>query len=224
MNVSRRTGGVRSIEERSSKPVERAAADQAVRERNEMAQKAFPHRIMIRLDGSRYGRLKEESMSHGYQVAVVQRWLLLPRSVDDLYPGSLDGDADTLMRRPMPSGSATGRREGRPCRNVYLTEAEYELVTRAAMRRGVLRSVYVGRCIEEQIDMADNMGWPLPEGITNESVDAEARRMLLELEERGQRDNGQQQPYGPAAGRSTDRAVRQSDDRSADQSHDRSHD
>ena len=189
-----------------------------------MAQKAFPHRIMIRLDGSLYGRLKEESMSHGYQVAVVQRWLLLPRSVDDLYPGSLDGDADTLMRRPMPSGSATGRREGRPCRNVYLTEAEYELVTRAAMRRGVLRSVYVGRCIEEQIDMADNMGWPLPEGITNESVDAEARRMLLELEERGQRDNGQQQPYGPAAGRSTDRAVRQSDDRSADQSHDRSHD
>lgn len=163
-------------------------------------------------------------MSHGYQVAVVQRWLLLPRSVDDLYPGSLDGDADTLMRRPMPSGSATGRREGRPCRNVYLTEAEYELVTRAAMRRGVLRSVYVGRCIEEQIDMADNMGWPLPEGITNESVDAEARRMLLELEEHGQRDNGQQQPYGPAAGRSTDRAVRQSDDRSADQSHDRSHD
>lgn len=138
---------------------------------------------MARIDNEQYARLKEESLAHGYQVAVVQRWLLLPQSVDGLHPGRLD-NADMLMRLPLPSGSTSGQKDARPYRNIYLTDAEYELITRAAMNKGIIRSTYVTRILEEQIRAADCLGWPLPKDITNESVDDEARRMLHKLMER----------------------------------------
>ncbi|MCT6790189.1 hypothetical protein LMG10733_1353 [Bifidobacterium adolescentis] len=148
-----------------------------------MGYKAFPYRIMAWICDHQYQRLRDESRAHGYQVAVVLRWLLLPQASSCLYPGSLDG-ADGMMRRPFPSGTVGG--ELRPAgtrHGIRLSDAEYEVITRAAMMRGVTRATYVSEILAEQFDLAERLGWPLPEDITNVSVDADARQMLHELEE-----------------------------------------
>lgn len=148
-----------------------------------MGYKAFPYRIMAWIDDRQYQRLSEESLAHGYQVAVVLRWLLLPQASSCLHPGNLDG-ADGMMRRPFPSGVVGG--EPRPAgtrHGIRLSDAEYETITRAAMMRGVTRAAYVSEVLAEQFDLAERLGWPLPENITNASVDADARCLLHELEE-----------------------------------------
>lgn len=71
--------------------------------------KAFPHRVSAMIGNEQYEHLKKESEAHGYQIALIERWMLIPQNVDDLYAGSLD-DADRMMRRPLPSGTR-GRRE-----------------------------------------------------------------------------------------------------------------
>lgn len=147
--------------------------------------RAFPHRIVARIDGAQYAALKEQAAAHGYQVALAERWILIPRG-EDLYPGSLD-DAAEMMARPLPSGAAARRKDALVRHNIYLTDAEYELVTRAAMKRGLVRGSYVTQTMRDEIAAAEDMGWPFPEGITNESVDESAKRMLRQMEEAADR-------------------------------------
>ena len=71
--------------------------------------KAFPHRVSAMIGNEQYEHLKKESEAHGYQIALIERWMLIPQNVDDLYAGSLD-DADRMMRRPLPSGTTSPSR------------------------------------------------------------------------------------------------------------------
>ena len=101
--------------------------------------KAFPHRVSAMIGNEQYEHLKKESEAHGYQIALIERWMLIPQNVDDLYAGSLD-DADRMMRRPLPSGTrGGGKRRCREC-DFWLTDAGYEAVTRCAVTRGLIRS------------------------------------------------------------------------------------
>ena len=59
----------------------------------------------------------------------------------------------------------------------------YEAVTRCAVKRGLIRSAYVAEVIHEQVRIANESGWPLPDGITNESVEREILGLLRSLEE-----------------------------------------
>ena len=74
--------------------------------------KAFPHRVSAMIGNEQYEHLKKESEAHGYQIALIERWMLIPQNVDDLYAGSLD-DADRMMRRPRIRGGDPVRRETR---------------------------------------------------------------------------------------------------------------
>ena len=74
--------------------------------------KAFPHRIVAMINDAGYEKLKEESLARGYQIALIERWMLIPQSVEDLYTGNLD-DADVMMRRPLPGTRRTGGRNAR---------------------------------------------------------------------------------------------------------------
>ena len=134
--------------------------------------KAFPHRIVAMINDAGYEKLKEESLARGYQIALIERWMLIPQSVEDLYTGNLD-DADVMMRRPLPSGNTKDRGPKRTRRNIWLTDAGWEAVTRCAAKRGLVRSAYVAEVIHEQVRIANESGWPLPDGITNESVEKE---------------------------------------------------
>ena len=140
--------------------------------------KAFPHRIVAMINDAGYEKLKEESLARGYQIALIERWMLIPQSVEDLYTGNLD-DADVMMRRPLPSGNTKDRGPKRTRRNIWLTDA----VTRCAAKRGLVRSAYVAEVIHEQVRIANESGWPLPDGITNESVEKEIRDVLRKMEE-----------------------------------------
>ena len=85
--------------------------------------KAFPHRVSAMIGNEQYEHLKKESEAHGYQIALIERWMLIPQNVDDLYAGSLD-DADRMMRRPLPSGTrGGGKRRCREC-DFWLTDAD----------------------------------------------------------------------------------------------------
>ena len=106
--------------------------------------KAFPHRIVAMINDAGYEKLKEESLARGYQIALIERWMLIPQSVEDLYTGNLD-DADVMMRRPLPSGNTKDRGPKRTRRNIWLTDAGWEAVTRCAAKRGLVRSAYVAR-------------------------------------------------------------------------------
>ena len=108
---------------------------------------------------------------------MIERWMLIPQSVEDLYTGNLD-DADVMMRRPLPSGNTKDRGPKRTRRNIWLTDAGWEAVTRCAAKRGLVRSAYVAEVIHEQVRIANESGWPLPDGITNESVEKEIRDVL----------------------------------------------
>lgn len=144
--------------------------------------KAFPHRVSAMIGNEQYEHLKKESEAHGYQIALIERWMLIPQNVDDLYAGSLD-DADRMMRRPLPSGTrGGGKRRCQEC-DFWLTDAGYEAVTRCAVKRGLIRSAYVAEVIHEQVRIANESGWPLPDGITNESVEREILGLLRSLEE-----------------------------------------
>ena len=144
--------------------------------------KAFPHRIVAMINDAGYEKLKEESLARGYQIALIERWMLIPQSVEDLYTGNLD-DADVMMRRPLPSGNTKDREPKRTRRNIWLTDAGWEAVTRCAAKRGLVRSAYVAEVIHEQVRIANESGWPLPDGITNESVEKEIRDVLRKMEE-----------------------------------------
>ena len=144
--------------------------------------KAFPHRIVAMINDAGYEKLKEESLARGYQIALIERWMLIPQSVEDLYTGNLD-DADVMMRRPLPSGNTKDRGPKRTRRNIWLTDAGWEAVTRCAAKRGLVRSAYVAEVIHEQVRIANESGWPLPDGITNESVEEEIRDVLRKMEE-----------------------------------------
>lgn len=144
--------------------------------------KAFPHRIVAMINDAGYEKLKEESLARGYQIALIERWMLIPQSVEDLYTGNLD-DADVMMRRPLPSGNTKDRGPKRTRRNIWLTGAGWEAVTRCAAKRGLVRSAYVAEVIHEQVRIANESGWPLPDGITNESVEKEIRDVLRKMEE-----------------------------------------
>lgn len=120
--------------------------------------KAFPHRVSAMIGNEQYEHLKKESEAHGYQIALIERWMLIPQNVDDLYAGSLD-DADRMMRRPLPSGTrGGGKRRCREC-DFWLTDAGYEAVTRCAVKRGLIRSAYVAEVIHEQVRIANESGW-----------------------------------------------------------------
>ena len=54
---------------------------------------------------------------------------------------------------------------------------------RCAVKRGLIRSAYVAEVIHEQVRIANESGWPLPDGITNESVEREILGLLRSLEE-----------------------------------------
>ena len=144
--------------------------------------KAFPHRIVAMINDAGYEKLKEESLARGYQIALIERWMLIPQSVEDLYTGNLD-DADVMMRRPLPSGNTKDRGPKRTRRNIWLTDTGWEAVTRCAAKRGLVRSAYVAEVIHEQVRIANDSGWPLPDGITNESVEQEIRDVLRKMEE-----------------------------------------
>ena len=144
--------------------------------------KAFPHRIVAMINDAGYEKLKEESLARGYQIALIERWMLIPQSVEDLYTGNLD-DADVMMRRPLPPGNTKDRGPKRTRRNIWLTDAGWEAVTRCAAKRGLVRSAYVAEVIHEQVRIANESGWPLPDGITNESVEKEIRDVLRKMEE-----------------------------------------
>mgnify|MGYP007120152554 FL=1 len=144
--------------------------------------KAFPHRIVAMINDAGYEKLKEESLARGYQIALIERWMLIPQSVEDLYTGNLD-DADVMMRRPLPFGNTKDRGPKRTRRNIWLTDAGWEAVTRCAAKRGLVRSAYVAEVIHEQVRIANESGWPLPDGITNESVEKEIRDVLRKMEE-----------------------------------------
>ena len=144
--------------------------------------KAFPHRIVAMINDAGYEKLKEESLARGYQIALIERWMLIPQSVEDLCTGNLD-DADVMMRRPLPSGNTKDRGPKRTRRNIWLTDAGWEAVTRCAAKRGLVRSAYVAEVIHEQVRIANESGWPLPDGITNESVEKEIRDVLRKMEE-----------------------------------------
>lgn len=144
--------------------------------------KAFPHRIVAMINDAGYEKLKEESLARGYQIALIERWMLIPQSVEDLYTGNLD-DADVMMRRPLPSGNTKDRGPKRTRRNIWLTDAGWEAVTQCAAKRGLVRSAYVAEVIHEQVRIANESGWPLPDGITNESVEKEIRDVLRKMEE-----------------------------------------
>lgn len=74
---------------------------------------SVPHRVSAMIGNEQYEHLKKESEAHGYQIALIERWMLIPQNVDDLYAGSLD-DADRMMRRPLPSGTRGGGKETVP--------------------------------------------------------------------------------------------------------------
>ena len=134
--------------------------------------KAFPHRVSAMIGNEQYEHLKKESEAHGYQIALIERWMLIPQNVDD-----------RMMRRPLPSGTrGGGKRRCREC-DFWLTDAGYEAVTRCAVKRGLIRSAYVAEVIHEQVRIANESGWPLPDGITNESVEREILGLLRSLEE-----------------------------------------
>ncbi len=43
-----------------------------------MGFKAFPHRLIVRIGDEAYRKLRQESRKAGYQVALVERWFLIP--------------------------------------------------------------------------------------------------------------------------------------------------
>ena len=142
----------------------------------------FPHRISATINNEKYETLRRQSESHGYDISLVARWMLIPSRVEKLQRGNLESLEGT-MRRPLYQGVKGGERKRGKQRNFWLTDAEFELVTRAAAKRGLIRSAYVAATIHEQIGLADSQGWPLPDGITNASVDAEAKNLLRKMEE-----------------------------------------
>ena len=44
-----------------------------------MGFKAFPHRLIVRIGDEAYRKLRQESRKAGYQVALVERWFLIPQ-------------------------------------------------------------------------------------------------------------------------------------------------
>lgn len=144
--------------------------------------KAFPHRIVAMINDAGYEQLKEESLARGYQVALIERWMLIPPGVESMYAGSLD-DVEEMMRRPLPSGNTKDRGPKRTCRNIWLTDAGWEAVTRCAAKCGLVRSAYVAETIHAQIRLATDANWAFPDGITNESVEKEIRDVLRKMEE-----------------------------------------
>lgn len=151
-----------------------------------MGNSSFPNRIIARFDPEDYATLREQADAHGYQMALVIRWMLLPQSYKDLQPGKL-ADLEARMSLPFPSGRTPRSKDTHVKRNIYLTDAEYEVVTRIAARYGLLRGSYVTLVLADQIGIGKKRGWPLPEDMTNASVEMDARRALREMREAANR-------------------------------------
>ena len=49
------------------------------------------------------------------------------------------------------------------------------------MKRGLTQGAYAAQILREQIAIAENLDWPIPDNLTNKTVDDEARRMLRKL-------------------------------------------
>ena len=47
--------------------------------------KAFPHRIVAMINDAGYEKLKEESLARGYQIALIERWMLIPQSIRETW-------------------------------------------------------------------------------------------------------------------------------------------
>ena len=147
-----------------------------------MGFKAFPHRLIVRIGDEAYRKLRQESRKAGYQVALVERWFLIPQDVGDLYSGiAAKEELHDMMHPELPDGTLAGRRRGETYHDIFLTDAEYEVVILAAVKRGLTQGAYAARILREQIAIAENLDWPIPENLTNKTVDDEARRMLRKL-------------------------------------------
>ena len=79
-----------------------------------MGFKAFPHRLIVRIGDEAYRKLRQESRKAGYQVALVERWFLIPQDVGDLYSGiAAKEELHDMMHPELPGGTLAGRRSGR---------------------------------------------------------------------------------------------------------------
>ena len=115
-------------------------------------------------------------------MALVERWFLIPQDVGDLYSGiAAKEELHDMMHPELPDGTLAGRRSGETYHDIFLTDAEYEVVILAAVKRGLTQGAYAARILREQIAIAENLDWPIPENLTNKTVDDEARRMLRKL-------------------------------------------
>ena len=63
----------------------------------------------------------------------------------------------------------------------FFDSEQPEVVILAAVKRGLTQGAYAARILREQIAIAENLDWPIPENLTNKTVDDEARRMLRKL-------------------------------------------
>ena len=83
-----------------------------------MGFKAFPHRLIVRIGDEAYRKLRQESRKAGYQVALVERWFLIPQDVGDLYSGiAAKEELHDMMHPELPVSrpavpDASYRREG----------------------------------------------------------------------------------------------------------------
>ena len=101
-----------------------------------MGFKAFPHRLIVRIGDEAYRKLRQESRKAGYQVALVERWFLIPQDVGDLYSGiAAKEELHDMMHPELPGGTLAGRRSGETYHDIFLTDAEYEVVILAAVKR-----------------------------------------------------------------------------------------
>lgn len=168
---------------RTSGPADPAdRTNQGHRKEKRMGFKAFPHRLIVRIGDEAYRKLRQESRKAGYQVALVERWFLIPQDVGDLYSGiAAKEELHDMMHPELPDGTLAGRRSGETYHDIFLTDAEYEVVILAAVKRGLTQGAYAARILREQIAIAENLDWPIPEDLTNKTVDDEARRMLRKL-------------------------------------------
>lgn len=64
--------------ERPVPPTRPTGRTRDIERRKRMGFKAFPHRLIVRIGDEAYRKLRQESRKAGYQVALVERWFLIP--------------------------------------------------------------------------------------------------------------------------------------------------
>lgn len=124
-----------------------------------------------------YDELKRQSDGYGVYMSFLVRAAILSVDVGDLWPDPGFDPADIVQPR---SGKRRGGDDDQVQVGVTLTDAEFEVLARAAWQRGLTRGEYIRRKIADLLAAGDEMAAVYDE-MTTARFDAIARDLLAGL-------------------------------------------